>query len=353
MMKWILSFLSIVLSATLQAQSMELIGSIPVMISTSDKAQNAFYSTSKHIVYVQNLRLSPAAQQVLKERVATYSKGIVAKTEDSMVLPSKVDLGMNGTPVLDQGAHGSCVTFATTGALDAALGRGDYISQLCSLELGSYLQNLGLIAYSGWEGSFGTIVLDQLNNYGVVSKLYQQRYGCAGIKQYPLLDKNDKGRPMSIGEYTANSLPLSFAQWEVLADAETIFSNDFEPGALLRSVKKNLSEGKRITFGILLDDTLGDAGAVATFKKSYDTWVLTPELIKKIKRGGLKAGHEMIIIGYDDKAEALTADGTVSKGLFIVRNSWGKQSGDGGNFYISYEYFKALCDEAQVIIPKV
>ena len=117
--------------------------------------------------------------------------------------------------------------------------------------------------------------------------------------------------------------------------------------------KKNLREGKRVTFGMLLDDNMGEAGALAKFRRNYDSWVLTSELVKKIKKGGLKAGHEMIIIGYDDQATAWTKDGQASKGLFLVRNSWGKNAGDGGNFYISYEYFKALCDEAQAIIPTI
>lgn len=46
-----------------------------------------------------------------------------------------VDLAMNDVPVLDQGSYGTCVTFASTGALDALVGQGDYIDQQCSLEL--------------------------------------------------------------------------------------------------------------------------------------------------------------------------------------------------------------------------
>lgn len=38
-------------------------------------------------------------------------------------------------------------------------------------------------------------------------------------------------------------------------------------------------------------------------------------------------GHAVVIVGYDD-----------SKGLFIVRNSWGPSWGDKGYFYMPYEY---------------
>ena len=350
MNKWNISVLSIALSCSVHAQSIEFIGTIPLAISASDDLHRSFSKTQ--IVYVQNVRLSEDAQRVLKDRLDRIPGDLGVQAESDPLLPSSINLGMNNTPVLDQGAHGSCVTFAITGAFDAVLGKGDYISQLCSLELGAYLQKHRRAAYSGWDGSTGPDVLEQLNSYGIVTKSYQLDYGCAGVKRYPLTNEKNTGNPMSISEYTANSLALSFAGWEVLADAEDVFSDDFNPVSLLRAVKKNLREGRRVTFGMLLDDSVGEAGAVAKFKKNYDTWVLTPAIVKKIKKGGLKAGHEMIIIGYDDQAQAWTNDGTVSKGLFIIRNSWGKQAGDGGNFYISYDYFKALCDEAQAIVPK-
>ena len=349
MRKWSIFVLSLTLSGALSAKSVEFIGVIPVVISASDDLK-PYAGRKSQVVFVQNIHLSSNAQRVLKARLDHISEDIGLGAIHGV--PTRVNLGMNGTPVLDQGAHGSCVTFAMTGAFDAVLGKGDYISQLCSLELGAYLYQHGRSDYSGWNGSMGTVVLKQLNDYGVVPKSYQQEYGCAGVKHYPLRTASNTGKPMSISEYTANSIPLSFATWQVLADTEEVFSNNFNPVALLRTVKKHLREGHRVTLGILLDDTSGEAGALATYKKAYDTWVLTPEIIKKMKQGGMQAGHEMIIIGYDDYAVAYTKDGKPSKGVFIVRNSWGKQSGDSGNFYISYDYFKALCDEAQVIIPR-
>ncbi len=339
--------LSFILSFSLQAKSIEVVGTIPLIISTENKA-HSFY-TKTQIVYVQNVRLSLEAQQILKKRIEHISEELILELGDAAV-PSFINLGMNGTPVLDQGAHGSCVTFAITAAFDAVLGKGDYISQLCSLELGSYLYKQRRLPYSGWNGSTGPLVLEQLNTYGIITQNYQHVYGCAGVKLYPLKDEKNTGKPMSISEYSSNALPLSFASWRILADSEEILTDNFNPTALLGEVKKHLREGKRVTFGMLLDETVGEAGALARFKKNYDTWVLTPEIMKKVEQGKLTAGHEMVIIGYDDQALAWTKDGLMSKGLFLVRNSWGKQAGDEGNFYISYDYFKALCDEAQVII---
>ena len=57
----------------------------------------------------------------------------------------------------------------------------------------------------------------------------------------------------------------------------------------------------------------------------------------------------MVLTGYDDKATAKDNNGKVYRGLFTLRNSWGPQIGDHGDFYMSYDYIKYLIIEAQRI----
>jgi len=47
------------------------------------------------------------------------------------------------------------------------------------------------------------------------------------------------------------------------------------------------------------------------------------------KAGKVLGGHEVLVFGYDD---------TVNGGSFQVRNSWGKDWGQDGNFWMKYEY---------------
>lgn len=53
---------------------------------------------------------------------------------------------------------------------------------------------------------------------------------------------------------------------------------------------------------------------------------------------GSSGAHSMTIVGYDD--DVVASDG--SKGAFIVMNSWGKDWGDRGRFYMPYELIKSL-----------
>jgi C1A family cysteine protease len=90
-------------------------------------------------------------------------------------------------------------------------------------------------------------------------------------------------------------------------------------------------------------------GAVGTHNAKDDTWVLTPEIARDIYLRPQFGGHEMVITGYDDNAASVDDQGREHKGLFTLRNSWGDQFGDKGNFYMSYDYFKVLSIEVQRI----
>ena len=43
------------------------------------------------------------------------------------------------------------------------------------------------------------------------------------------------------------------------------------------------------------------------------------------------SGHEIIVIGYDD-----------SQRLLKIRNSWGKQAGDLGDYYMTYDFYNIM-----------
>ena len=287
--------------------------------------------------------LSAGAKSYLHDQLAQYPKNSVNHASFASELPRKVRVGMQLTPVLNQGYHGSCVTFAVTAALDAALGAGDYISQLCNLELGSYLAINDKAYASGWNGSFAPWVLQQITDYGIIGQNYQKLNGCAGVRDYPLESETSEGIPMSDTEFMAHSIPISnLISWEVFLTDDESFSAKADMDSIIFRIKEELAKGNRLNVGMLLDVNVGDAGAAGTNNAFNDTWMLTPQIILDAMNGDIYAGHELVITGYNDDLEVTDDNGTVNKGVFTLRNSWSTLAGDHGDYYVTYDYLKFL-----------
>ncbi len=343
-----------VMSTPAVASAVKVVGTLPVVVDTSIHRQarslDSLRQLPPKIVSLMKIELSPSAQKHLKNRMhKVMNKPSHLTTNHSQSLPNSYQVGMNNVPVLDQGYHGSCVTFANTGAVDAGLGQGDYASQLCSLSLGKYLASQDHSYPSGWDGSWGPIVLKQLFEYGIVSMENQHQNGCGGLTDYPTHSYSTGGQTTTSEYATMSESIKSSLSWTPIFFTDEIATNDSDSDAHLEAVKEALAKGQRVTFGVLLDVYYGSNGAVGSYHKHNDTWMLTDAIQKDLEDGYINAGHEMIITGYDDDATVTAPDGTVNKGLLTLRNSWGKFAGDNGNYYMSYDHFKALALEAQVL----
>lgn len=318
----------------------------PVTLTTTGKTLSG--NTQKDVT-VLKVKLSEKELRALE-----YRKPLKISTRSLLnsKLPPAIQLGMNGVPVLNQGRHGSCVTFADSAALNAVLGKGDYISQLCSLELGTHLEKNGYMP-GGWDGSWGPIVLEQMMRFGVVSKDTQKTKSCAGVTEYPLADKTNTGNEMALAEYKTVSENINNkVYWTHLFSNDQVF--DWKTDApekmheVLNNVKQAIANGHRLTVGtFLILANHCKAGACASYKGSKDTWALTQNLEVPPYEVG---GHELVITGYDDNAFAYDDQGGKHQGLLTLRNSWGADVGDNGNFYMSYDYFVKYANEVQEIV---
>lgn len=320
----------------------------PVSVTTA--ARSLTGQTEKNVTILK-LKLSEKELRALDYRTPRQSLAKRAMTHSS--LPAAIQLGMNGVPVLNQGRHGSCVTFADSAAINAALGKGDYISQLCSLELGTHLEKNGYIP-SGWNGSWGPLVLEQMMRFGVVSKDTQATKSCANVNEYPISDMSNTGNEMSLTEHKTISENINDkVYWTHLFSNDQVF--DWKTDApekmqeVLVNVKHALANGHRLTFGtFLILQSNCRAGACASYKASKDTWALTSDLETPPYEVG---GHEMVITGYDDNAFAYDEHGGKHRGILTLRNSWGSDVGNHGDYYMSYDYFVKYANEVQEIIP--
>lgn len=297
------------------------------------------------------LSLTNQAENSIKDRfIRVTTQQSILKNNMQKGLPEKVELGMNGIPTLNQGSHGSCVVFAVTAAVDAIIEKGDYVSQLCQLGLGRYLENNGYTV-SGWDGAWSRTVLGQMDIFGIVSKDSQRTYGCAGLTEYPIcgLDVIAEEPAPNFHKMSERLLDNKVA-WSSIVDIYQVVSDNLNEEEILLAVKKSLLAGDRSVLGVLLlDFDKGVVGAQGTYKAKNDTWVITQDIINDIDDQTEFAGHALLITGYNDNAVATDAKGQTYKGLLTLRNSWGHNIGDKGDFYMSYDYFKALVLEVQRI----
>ena len=352
---FLVSLLLFISTAALPAEADKIIRPAPVMTSSQVRIQLANGETKT--VSLQPIKLPAAAKnKLVHDLVLTLAHPVSQPVTDSPLGP-KVDLGMNNIPVLDQGPWGTCATFATSAAIDAfyPLHTDNAISELCNLQLGRTLQEIPGTD-GGWQGSFGDVILNQISKYGYLSQAFQSSHGCGGLTQYPVNSSKDNGSAMPVEEFTASSIrSFSASQWKILYQ-EYDLSRLFDPQVNeqhLQSVKKALAAGYRVTFGVLVDPVASNIGISGEYNGVKATWVLTPKILDDIQNDFI-AGHAMIITGYDDSACATWHDTTEQKenvqcGLLKLRNSWSKEAGDHGDYYMTYDYFRTLAIESYQI----
>lgn len=339
--------LSIAMIPNTFANGIQFVGSLTQRIKTHP---GFTASSNEKTIQLLKIQLSEEAKARLhaQSQDALYHKRQFSLKEsiENNPLPATVLLGMNHVPVLDQGIHGTCVTFAVTAGVDAIIGKGDYVSQLCNLQLGTYLEKHGY-GISGWEGSYANMVINQMEQFGIINKQKQYTYGCGGLKTYPTYSAHDSESFMEPEKYSALSEPVFGNKISWL---DVLQENN--PPSTLNQVKEALHAGDRLVFAVMLPRTeLGFVGAVGKYKTWIykDSWVLTPEILTGLEN--IEAAHEMIITGYDDNAVAVDNHGKKHKGLLKLRNSWGTDVGDDGEFYMSYDYFKLLAFDVTRLSP--
>ncbi len=347
----ILSFLSAFLINKAIAQDIDMIGTIQTPKPSFNKNNiNAFkiYPAKNEYITLLKLNLSTNAINNIEKRAQRAINNQKLLSSIPKWMPKQIELGMNDVPVLNQGNHGSCVIFATTAALDAAINKGDYVSQICQLSLGRYIENNGH-APSGWNGTFARNILSELELFGFISKDIQRTNGCAGLTEYPESGE-DLLNEESVAEFHKFSEKLidNNISWTSILDIFEAGLDSINEEQLLLETKKAIFAGDRIIIGaILIDYEKGVVGAQGTYKNKYDSWVLSSETIKDISSQRDYVGHALLITGYNDNAISIDDKGISHRGLLTLRNSWGSNIGDKGDFYMSYDYFKALVIEAQ------
>ena len=353
-MKFIVNCMSVLLvsSVAFAAPDVSFDGTITQTIARTSTTKAMLKNNSPKKVVVLKVNISEQVKNAIHKNAA--HKRSLRAIAGSKKLPAVVQLGMNNVPVLDQGAHGTCATFALFAALDAMRGEGDYYSPLCSLNLGKTLANNGY-SLSGWDGQFPSGLLARVDEFGLVSKNDQRTQGCGGLTEYPVDDEDDS-TPMSLEDFHAISAPAYYSglsAWSSIFDITKWITKDIPAEQILEKTKTSLYYGNRVLIGMLLP-IQADLGASGEYHIKNDTWVMTGPLEQEVKMFTLEhsswGGHALVITGYDDNAVPIDHEGNAHKGLFTLRNSWGTDAGDNGNYYLSYDYVALLTIELDELI---
>jgi len=141
--------------------------------------------------------------------------------------------------------------------------------------------------------------------------------------------------PYDISKFTVNP-PQSI--WTAAATHKVTSYHAITDGDI-ETMKSTLASGFLIGFGFqvydyMMSSTMANQGCLPVPQKSEQ----------------LQGGHAVCLVGYDDN-KSFTADGSTSKGAFLVRNSWGTGWGLSGYFWMSYAYVQntSLCSDFWVI----
>ncbi len=252
-------------------------------------------------------------------------------------LPRAKQLGMNNVPVLNQGKTYYDSIYASTAALDAALDKGDVISQLCLIQLGNYMN-------SSNKGSGFSLhhSLSRLENYGYIMKYHQKSAGCEDPNT-PFINYEHYNR-------LSRDLVRESVIWFPLLDMNRSLSERINTEKTLSDIQKAINQGQRVTMSFLAfqkDENI--LGAIGSYQEKNDTWTLSAQMKRELYNFPSLYFHSIVITGYDNDAISVDEAGEKHKGLLTLRGSWGSDVGDHGNFYMSFDYFRVLVIEAQQI----
>lgn len=239
------------------------------------------------------------AAPISEEEADLLGIGIMAKKGKTGNLPAKVDLRNMFAPIRSQGAMGSCTAFATTAVMEAM---------------------------SNVHGKEGERLSPLFFYYAERKAMEEDGMAKATRKDTGAFMPLAAETAVKVGTTTEKMVPYADGK-EGLAydatDAHFAAAKDFKMKKKVNiktipGMKSALANQKPFILAIILYDSF-----------MTRTVMRTGEMMMPMRGEEIQGGHAVTAVGYDD-----------SKQAFLVRNSWGKEWGQGGYFWMPYEYFK-------------
>lgn len=211
-------------------------------------------------------------------------------------LPQAVDLRKKCSPVFNQGSLGSCTANALTAAVEFAKKKQRQKSFRLSRLFLYYNERVMMGTVESDSGAYLRDGIKSLSKEGVCPEKewkYSDKMGAnAPFKQKPHASCYESALEDKIEKYMRLDLSL-------------------------QSIKECLAEGFPFVFGFAVYDSFLSAEVSQTGKMP----------MPNIRAERMRGGHAVMAVGYNDAEEEV-----------IVRNSWGKNWGDKGYFYMPYDF---------------
>ena len=239
-----------------------------------------------------------------------------------------VDHRMHQTPVKDQGERATCVAFAALAQIEARI-KADEHREIDLSEQYTHWRFMQLDARDQYSDIF--FVRDAaycLANYGVCEESF------APYQDKVTIEGNGAAGPSADARINA--------RYGIRADYYPLTLLGHPNITNLDYLEALLHGGLDVVVGMEIALIKPDGDGV------FDVWLdgnNRPISLGKTNETphnapGHAPGHAMLLVGYDKRGP---------KPFFIVKNSWGQNAGDGGYFYLSYDYFSTYAKMGYVI----
>lgn len=241
-----------------------------------------------------------------------------------------MDLRAGCSPIVDQGALGSCTANAGAGIVDYSLKKLGHPFLLGS-RLALYYWTRVLIEHEPAREDTGCTIRDTLKSLA--------KYGICKETTWPYdLTKWTKAPSAAAVKEAANYQALKY----VLLDQPGMSAQ-----AKLNAIKTQIAGGLPVDFGFDVFESYGQS------EKNGGCFPYPS------KSEQCEGGHSVVIVGYyDTKAITNSIDGSKTTGAFLIRNSWGTTWGDMGYGWLPYAYVllpfqgEALASDFWVLISE-
>ena len=233
--------------------------------------------------------------------------GKIGVAELPRTLPASVDLRDWCSPIVDQGALGSCTANAGVGLVEY-FERRAFGKHIDASRLFLYKTTRDVLHWVGDTGAFLRSTMGSMVLFGVPPEEYWP---------YKISDYDKEPSPFCYA-FAQNYQSISYYRLDPAGTATN---------ALLDRIKTNLAAGLPSMFGFTVYSSYGQASATGKFP--FPT-----------AGESIAGGHAVDAVGYDDAMKIKnTSPGAVeTTGALLIRNSWGTSWGAGGYGWLPYDY---------------